>query len=366
MRTVLLVGFLLVLVGFVAVLWMAGGRQRPRVDSPPVVRIPGVTAPPRAQPGELTVVSWNIAWGYGWGSEGSGGAKAEAHFEETLEEMGRVLKTLAPDIVLLQEVDFDADRSHRMDQAEVLARAADLPYVAKAVSWDANYIPFPYWPPQDHFGAMRSGGAILSRFPLEEHRVETVSKPKANPWWYNLFYLFRYHQQVVAQTEHGPVLLFNMHLEAFDQDNRLRHARLVAERLAGVITPHTVVAGDLNSVLPEATVRSGYPDEPETSHVEDATVEVLRGVTGLVDALPGPQYLSNEPAWFTFPAHEPNRKLDYILHGAGYEVAEISVPRGVAGDLSDHLPVVVRLVDIETSAARRLEGGATKTSTGSP
>lgn len=350
MRTVLLVSVILILMGVLALLWMAGGRQRPKVNSPPIVRIPGVTPKPRAAASELKVVTWNVAWGYGWGSEGSGGAKPQTHFAQNLEEIGRVLKTLEPDVVLLQEVDFDADRSFRTDQAELLARAADLPYVAKAVSWEANYVPFPYWPLEDHFGSIRSGGAILSRFPLEDHRVETVSKPSANPWWYNLFYLFRYHQQVVAQTDHGPVLLFNMHLEAFDPEARIRHARLIAERIANTMGPHTIVGGDLNSVLAEATLRANYPDEPDTSHKDDPTVEVIRGVEGLLDTIPGPSYLRNEPAWFTFPAHEPNRKLDYLFYGAGYELVEVEVPRGIAGDLSDHLPVVARFRDMGSAA----------------
>jgi endonuclease/exonuclease/phosphatase family metal-dependent hydrolase len=257
--------------------------------------------------------------------------------------MGRVLASLAPDVVLLQEVDFGASRSHGIDQAEHLARAAGLPYVAKAVSWEANYIPFPYWPPESHFGAMRSGGAILSRFPLSDHRVETVAKPEENPFWYNLFYLFRYHQEVTVEAPFGEVKVFNAHLEAFEQESRVRHARLLAERVSGEMTPFTVVGGDFNTVLPEASLRRDYPDEPQTSHVDDPTLELLRGVDGLVDTVAGETYLSSEDAWLTFPAHDPNRKLDYILVGAGFEVVGRKVPRGVAGDLSDHLPVWVRL-----------------------
>lgn len=327
----------------VLVLWMAGGVQRPKVSLPPLMKLPGVETSSRSAGAPFTVVTWNIAWGYGWGSEGSGGSKTRAHFERTLGEMGRVLASLDPDVVLLQEVDFDATRSHHIDQAEHLARRAGLPFVAKAVSWSANWVPFPYWPVSDHFGAMKSGGAILSRHPIRDHRVETVKKPDANPWWYNLFYLFRYHQQLTLDTDHGPVVVFNVHTEAFDQDNRVQHARRLAERIAAEITPHTVVGGDFNTVLPEASLRRGYPDEPDTSHVDDPTLELIRGVSGLVDPIAGERYLKNEASWLTFPAHDPNRKLDYILHGAGYQELGAEVPRSVAGDLSDHLPVVVKL-----------------------
>lgn len=352
MRLVILLALLILSVAAL-VLWMAGGVQRPKVTTPTVLGLPGVSArprPPERGPGELVVVTWNIAWGYGWGSAGgAGGMKPKEHFERTLEEMGRVLRSFDPDVVLLQEVDFDSDRSHRKDQAEALARAVDLPYVAKAISWEAPYVPFPYWPPQDQFGAMRSGGAILSRYPLFEHRVQTVSKPDENPWWYNLFYLFRYYQQATLQTEDGPVRLFNLHTDAFSQENRIRHARVIAEQVSRELLPRTVVGGDFNTVLPEATIRSDYPDEPDTSHADDPTLEIVRGVVGLVDSVAGATYVDNEEAWFTFPAHDPNRKLDYLLHGAGYRVNSVQVPRGVAGDLSDHLPLVAHLVPIETS-----------------
>lgn len=342
MRAVLVAFVLLTLLAAVVILWMAGGVQRPKVTLPPVVQLPGVPTS-TGTAARLTVLTWNIAWAYGWGSEGSGGARPADDFRRTLEEMGRVLARLAPDVVLLQEVDFDASRSHHMDQAEALARAAGLPWVAKGVSWEASWVPFPFWPPEDQFGQLRSGGAILSRYPIVAHRMETVQKPKSNPWWYNLFYLFRYHQQATLDTPLGEVVVFNVHTEAFDRENRVRHARLLAERLASELTPLTVVGGDFNTVLPEATVRRNYPDEPETSHVDDPTLELIRGVDGLVDTVAGETYLKNEEAWFTFPAHDPNRKLDYLLHGAGFDLIEVEVPRALAGDLSDHLPVVARL-----------------------
>ena len=352
MRAVLITILIAGLAVAVLVLWMAGGVQKPKVTEPPPIRLTGVepTTSTTAD-ASLTVVTWNVAWAYGWGSEGSGAARPKAHFERTLDEMGRVLAQLKPDVVLLQEVDFDSTRSHHIDQAERLARRVGLPYLAKAVSWEANWVPFPYWPPENQFGQMRSGGAVLSRFPIDAHRVETVSKPKANPWWYNLFYLFRYHQQATLQTEDGPLLVFNIHTEAFDEASRVRHARLIAERVSREIIPRTIVGGDLNTVLAEATRRRDYPDEPETSHVDDPTLELIRGVDGLVDAVPGKLYLENEARWFTFPAHEPNRKLDYLLHGAGLRVQHVDVPRAVAGELSDHLPLVARLVPLEAEGS---------------
>lgn len=324
------------------VLWMAGGVQRPRVSHPAPVQLSGVATADAATRG-LTVITWNIAWGYGRGSEGTGGTKPRSHFDAALAEMGRLLAENQPDVVLLQEVDFDSGRSHHQDQAEILARAAGLPYVAKGVSWEAGYVPFPYWPPEDHFGPMLSGGAILSRYPIEDHRMETVEKPSENPWWYNLFYLFRYHQVATVQSPLGPLMVVNVHADAFDRENRVAHLRRLTDYLADHLTPEAIVGGDFNTVPPEASLRSHYEDEPDTDHTDDPSLGYLRGLPGLLDTLPPEAYTRNETAYFTFPSDLPNRKLDHLYHGAGLEVVEVKVLGGPAAQRSDHLPVLARL-----------------------
>lgn len=349
MRSLLVVFPLVLLAVTGLVLWMSRGIQTPEITEPSVIRLPGVTTSSAAPSLPLTVVSWNVSWGYGWGSEGAGGAKPEAHFERTIARMGEVLKSLDADIVLLQELDFDSTRSHHVDQAERLAQLAGLPYVTKALSWDKRWVPFPYWPPSAHFGTVRSGGAILSRFPLGATRVETVEKPSDQAFLYRLFYLFRYHQEATADTPWGEVSILNTHVDAFHRENRVAHARKIAARLNETLTPLAIVGGDLNTVPAEAERRSAYPDEPKTSHVDDPTLELLRGVPGLVDAVPGPVYAADEAKFFTFPAHEPNRMLDHLLVGAGWKVERAWVPRELSEEaLSDHLPLVLRLVPVGT------------------
>ncbi len=320
--------------------WLAGGVQRPRRFEAPVEALPGVTARP-ARAGELRGVVWNVAWGYGRGSEGKGPRRPRAHFDAALARIGDVLAALDPDLALLQEVDLGAHRSHGVDQARAIAARAGLPHLARAESWTARWVPFPPWPPRDQFGAMRSGGAILSRFPLRAHRVELLPKPATNPAWYNLFYLFRYVQEVEAELPSGPLAVTNVHLEAFDVPCRRAQARALATRLeAG--PPRAVAGGDLNAVPPEAPVRHGYPDEPGADHRDDDTLAVLRAVPGLHDSVPEAALLAAPAAFHTFPAWAPTRMLDHLLAGEALEVLEARVVRE-AGEVSDHLPLLVRL-----------------------
>jgi endonuclease/exonuclease/phosphatase family metal-dependent hydrolase len=321
-----------------AVIWMADGIQTPETIDGRVRTIDGVEAK-TSTPAELRVLSWNIAWGYGWGSEGSGSAKEKDHFDRSLDAMGATIRDLGADVVLLQEIDFDCTRSHGVDQAELLARKAGLPYVAYAVSWRANWLPFPYWPPADHYGRMSSGGAILSRFPITSNRVELFPKPEENSFVYNLFYLFRYGQTVEIDRGGSKLVVINTHLEAFRRGTREAQAAHLASAVASVEEERLIFGGDLNSVPEEAALRRGYPDEPETTHDGERTVALFRAVEGLADTVPS---ATAGREHFTFPSHAPNRKLDYLFHGSGYELLEVRALTE-AGTASDHLPMFARL-----------------------
>lgn len=330
----------LVLVG--TVLWMAKGLQRAHTFAAPPQQVSGVHTTTSTGTDTLRVVVWNLSWAYGWGSEGSGSAKPAEHFEQTLEKMGAVLRKVSPDLILMQEVDLGASRSFDTNQAEALARAVGLPWMAEAVSWEANYLPFPYWPPKDHFGRVRSGGAILSRFPITKNVIELYPKPEENSFVYNMGYLFRYLQHAEIELRGQSVPIFNAHLDAFSSKNRQAHAGHISRRLTTEMHPWMIFGADMNTVPPESSVRSGYPDEPTTAHDDDISISRLRAVEGLRDTLNPDDFVAHEADYFTFPAQAPNRKLDFIFAGSGYEVVSFRVLKE-AGELSDHLPVFAEL-----------------------
>ncbi len=344
MRTAFIAVIIIVAALIGLILWMAGGIQSPAVEETPPIHLSEIPDTPRTNTSTITVMVWNIAWGYGWGSEGSGTARPKEHFENSLEKMGAAIKAVGADIVLLQEVDFDCSRSHHLNQAKILAEKAGLPYIAPAVSWTANWVPFPYWPPADHFGQMSSGGAILSRYPIVQNRVETMHKPKENAFHYNLFYLFRFFQQAKIKVGGDEVQVFNTHLDAFSLQNRLEHISYLEEYLPQNWSKLSMFGGDFNTVPPEAKQRKDYKDEPETDHASDPSLTRIRNIKGLSDTLTQEQYQQAESNYFTFPAHEPNRKLDYLLHSEGFRVASFRVAKKEGGELSDHLPLVITLV----------------------
>ncbi|MHC5058986.1 MAG: endonuclease/exonuclease/phosphatase family protein [Planctomycetota bacterium] len=195
LATVLVVLVLALVVFF---LWASAGCQSAGTSEAPVHdRKFGLV---RKDPGSLVVMTWNIAYAHGPGSEGKGYAiRPKDESAERLDRIGKAIRDSNADVVLLQEVDFDSERSHRVDQLEALALAASFRYAAPAVSWRARYVPFLGWSPGGHWGHMESGGAVLSRSRIESNTVTLHPKPSSNSWVHNAFYLFRYTQVVTIR-----------------------------------------------------------------------------------------------------------------------------------------------------------------------
>lgn len=309
----------------------------------PVVLVGHEVRPP---PTTLTVVTWNIAWAQGWGSELSGRAtlRTPAEQDRALEHMARTLLALDADVVFLQEVDLYAARSGYVDQARTLAERARYRYVAAAPSWDVAYLPYPYWPPTRHTGRVRSGGAILSRHPLSAAWIELLPKPTSHPGWYRPFYPHRYLMGARLDAGQGRrVQLVQTHLEAYDGTNRQLQAGILATRLAALVhEPFLVFGGDLNTVPPDAPVRHGYPDEAHTDHRADSTYARVIATPGLRAVVDPPRLAADPAAFHTFPAHAPNRMLDHLFVGPSLAVQTARVVRE-AGAESDHLPLCATL-----------------------
>ena len=74
-----------------------------------------------------------------------------------LDRIAALINVQRPDVVLLNEVDFDASWSHNIDQVAYLARRTGLKYTAYGTKWDFVSL----------FVQIHCGNAVLSRFPIE-------------------------------------------------------------------------------------------------------------------------------------------------------------------------------------------------------
>ena len=283
-------------------------------------------------PSVLKILTFNIGFLYGRGSEGPGYQHRELeYYQKTIDSLSTEIKDWDADVVCLQEIDFDSARSHGINQAEYIAKKAGYPYVAEAVSWESNYIPFPYWPMKNNFGHMKSGGAIISKYPLTDHEVILLHKPMSQPWWYNLFYLHRYFQRVTINVGEKKFKIINLHLEAFDKVDR----KAQTEKLVLIVKDQNIdiVAGDFNTLPASATKRSKFYNED--NYENDSSYEVM-ATAGLSEVIPDDIYAKDESLYFTFPAWAPDRRLDYIWYKRDLKMMKAEV---LPSAISDHLPL---------------------------
>ena len=272
----------------------------------------------------------------------------EGVFEQNLTGVRNAIVDADVDVVLLQEVDLGASRSHEIHQGEWLLGELGWGYLACVETWTNRYVPFPYWPPARQYGSMRSGQCVLSRYPLTSNTRVRLPQPASNPFWYNRFYLHRALQEV--QMEHpalGLVSLWNVHLEAFDTRNNLRHIEILTGLLEADPAHSALVGGDFNAIPADATRRSGFVDEPEMSFEDSTSMKTYFELSGFEDVV-GKR---DQAEAFTFPTELPTRRLDYMTFHPGVWIGTGSVLREESlRPLSDHLPLVGEFT-------KRAEGG---------
>jgi endonuclease/exonuclease/phosphatase family metal-dependent hydrolase len=259
---------------------------------------------------QLKILTWNIAWGYGLGSDGSAyEPKPLSHFESSLQSMSEMIHNLGVDIVFLQEVDFKSSRSHNEEQLDILSRKSGLLYRSQEISWDKAYVPFPGISPARQFGRILSGGGILSRYPIKKIASIHLPKPDENLKLYNWFYLNRYLQIVEIEG----LRFCNLHLEAFSKSNRQLHLA----KLAAALEEYQVdfAGGDFNGAisLPEAALNH-------------------------YDLHPSPRP--------TFPSHDANETLDGFVMKKN-RFADFQIKTLDTGTVSDHLAVLVETKSLD-------------------
>lgn len=310
--------------------WSINGQK----NNAPILEInPAVWNDPNEEVGVIKILTWNIGYLYGKGSEGPGYEhRDKSIYDEKLKQLVKEIRKWNPDIICLQEIDFDSHRSGGINQARTLADQAGYPYVAEAISWKANYIPFPYWPLSRHFGHMKSGGAILSKYPLSSHEVVLLPKPASHPWWYNIFYLHRYLQKVEFQVGEKKFSLINLHLEAFDKLDRQSQIRSLVEKVKN--EKIDFVAGDFNMVPTSAAKKKRFPDSDD-DYENDQSFELMKQ-SEMSEAIPEEIYSLDESRYFTFPSWKPDRRLDYIFYQPQHKMMRAEV---LNSQLSDHLPL---------------------------
>ena len=321
------------LVGLVGVFfWASSGR----VSDDALAQVTQYDAPDAPPPDTLTATTYNIGYLSGM-TNNEPVVRPESLFTNNMDRAAGLLGRSSPDLVGLQEVDFGAARSFDMHQLDTLATRLGSATAAQAVNWDVRYLPFPYGRPAVHFGRVLSGQGVLSQLPIRAHRRYVLPSPP-QPFYRSAFYLDRLAQVTLLDWGGRPLVMINVHLEAYDTATRKKQARQVRTLYNRVAQPGVpiLLLGDFNAEL----------DAPD-----DSTMALLLDDTALRPADPD----RAAQAALTFPADTPTRTIDHILYSTNaFEQTSQAVQCG-APPPSDHCAVTASLVLDAPSAAPPLD-----------
>jgi endonuclease/exonuclease/phosphatase family metal-dependent hydrolase len=213
-----------------------------------------------------------------------------------LARIAEIIKSARPDLVALQEVDVETQRSGGIDQAADLSRRTGMQVV-----FGGNL---------DYQGG-RYGNAVLSRFPILEHRNHALPNP-ADTEPRGVLEVVVSHDGQVGEAQ---LTFLATHLDNSDEENRLVSAEWInAFALKRQDSP-IILAGDLNAV-PGSSVM----------------VEMARSWSP-----------TGQTPMPTVPVKDPVRQIDYVLYrpAGRWSPVEVRVlPEPVA---SDHLPILAVL-----------------------
>ncbi|MEM9914360.1 MAG: endonuclease/exonuclease/phosphatase family protein [Planctomycetota bacterium] len=256
---------------------------------------------------------YNIAHGRGLAQDNWSGGTPEERLQR-LDEIADLLLNLDADVVVLNEVDFDASWSHRVNQAQYLAEAAGYRYIAEQRNLDFRML----------WRTWKFGNAVLSRHPITHS--ELIDFPE-----------FSAAESLLAGKKRGlactldvngrSIRVLAVHLSHRSESLRSRSADL----LVVPPTEPTILAGDFNSTP------TGFPYSQSSEHHGNAIDKI--DATGLFTRRPvDPPIDQGE---LTFHADEPKNIIDWIM--ATHELTMLDY-RVVDSLLSDHRPIVADLL----------------------
>lgn len=204
-----------------------------------------------------------------------------------LERIARVIRSVKPDLVILQEVDRKVKRTQSIDQPKELAKLTKMQVV-----FGANI----------ELQGGHYGNAVLSRFSITRHKNHLLPNIDDS------------EQRGVIGAEiklpesKRSVLLFATHLDfRSDERERLASAKAINELIAKYPTRPAILAGDLNAT-------------PESKTLQEFETMWTR---------------ANEKPMATVPVNQPTKQIDFILYRPEdrWKVVEVKVlDEAVASD----------------------------------
>ena len=182
-----------------------------------------------------------------------GGNKAKADNLDTVigyfESIKEYLQNQDVDIIALQEVDINSDRTFALDEYQAFSQSLDAYSRDFAYNYKVLFVPVP-WPPM---GMVHAGQATYGKFTYES--AERLALPSDFPWPQNLVMLDRCVTvtQIPVEGSGSKLIVMNAHFSAYDDGTlRIQQMEVVKNYMSEAYKAgnFVVLAGDFNQTFP--------------------------------------------------------------------------------------------------------------------
>ena len=289
----------------------------------------------------FTVVSWNLQYSAGRAQHffydgGKSVSVPPAEVSETLAGITAALRTIEPDIALLQEIDRNSARTGRVDQLPPLRSAMGAACQLSTPYHRARFVPHPTMQP---LGRVDMHLALLTPAGLQqgERRALPLLRESRLRQAFNLKRAILWSELAIDGSK-TPLAIAVTHLSAFSGDGATLSEQMgilkrwMDERPVG---QPWILGADLNAVPPgDDPARVGEHDDAYRG-AQPALAELMQAHSSVFSE----PLAAEARTYMPFGAHEPDRKIDYLFYGGPLTLLNARVGHEFT-HLSDHLPII--------------------------
>lgn len=230
----------------------------------PVWQRETLVAPANPAPTRLKVMTWNVKYGAAridfWFDEwGDRVEMTRAEVLANVEAAAALIREVAPDVLLVQEIEINSRRSAYVNMVRELLARTNLNYAAYVPTWRSRYVA------EEGLGRIDLGNAIFSTYPI----VRAQGIPQADRTDISAltrkFYIHRQVGRAEIRIGARDVAAMVVHTEAYDTDGtKSKQIDQIEQLLLDEPLPW-VIGGDFNAIPPTAVKTDDFPDEPPSA-----------------------------------------------------------------------------------------------------
>ncbi len=207
----------------------------------------------------LRILSFNTGYG-GLGSEAdflldggtSAGPKDKPTVEKNMQGIEGILHDADADILMLQEVDKNSQRTYHQNQWKRYAETLGAYEVYYAPNYVCHFVPYPLKAP---IGSIHSGIATYSRYSVSDAVRQSLPVPFSWPLRTANLKRCLLVSRIPVKDSGKELVIVNLHLEAYDDgEGKIAQTQQLLSLLQDEYAKgnYVIAGGDFNQVFPNA------------------------------------------------------------------------------------------------------------------